>query len=89
LDNPLDKQQPESREAGAYALVAMARRQMKLPAEARAALARSQGILDIKMSKVGSGDLSSGWYDWLIASILFREASGLIEGSADTGTRTK
>ena len=66
----------------------MARWQMKLPAEARAALARTKGILDIKMPKVGSGDLSNGWYDWLIASILFREASGLIETASNQSNAT-
>jgi WD40 repeat protein/tetratricopeptide (TPR) repeat protein len=62
-------------------VLAMARHQLKQPAEARAALARGIGILQTNLLRVDTADLGPEWSRVLVSQILLREAKTLIEGT--------
>jgi serine/threonine protein kinase len=64
--------------AQANAVLAMAQHQLNHPADARAALEKSQQILDTKMPKPESGDLGAQWPNWVTTRLLLHEASALI-----------
>jgi tetratricopeptide (TPR) repeat protein len=69
-------------EAGAYAVMAMAKYRLKQTDGARVALAKVAGIIDTKMRKIENGDLGSGWRDWIIVHTLFAEANSVIQNAA-------
>lgn len=62
-----------------YMVLAMAQFRLGQVPEAQAALAVGKEIFKTKMPKAGSGDLGASYHDWLIAHILMREATDLIE----------
>jgi len=68
-----------NRDVQAYMVLAMAEHQLKHPDEARATLAKGVEIAETKLPKIDSGDVGGGWYDWIIAHSLMREAKLLIE----------
>jgi len=69
-----------NRAAAAYLVQAMAYQQSRQTGPAHAALAKAVEIVETQLPSLESGDLGREWPDWLIAHILLREASGLIEG---------
>lgn len=71
-----------SRNAQACMVQAMAYHQSNHADEARVALARGVEIVETKLPKLDSGDLGTGWPDWIIARTLMSEAKALIEGDS-------
>jgi mannose/cellobiose epimerase-like protein (N-acyl-D-glucosamine 2-epimerase family) len=67
-----------TRDAQAYAVLAMAQYQLKQTDEARATLAKGLKIADEKMRDLDHGDLGGNWSDWVIAHALLKEAEALI-----------
>jgi tetratricopeptide (TPR) repeat protein len=65
-----------------YAVLAMARHQLKRP-EAQTALAIAENIIHREMPSLRNGHLGA-WQDWLIACELMREATALINGPTVT-----
>jgi tetratricopeptide (TPR) repeat protein len=63
-----------------YLVLAMARRQLNQPNDAKLALARALEISQTKAPNLRGDDLGDGWVDWLIAYALLREARALIGG---------
>jgi len=63
----------------AYMVLAMAEHQLKHADEARAAFDKGTQMAD-QLKKLESGDIGSGWRDWIIAHALMKEANALIEG---------
>jgi tetratricopeptide (TPR) repeat protein len=80
---------PPCLEAESYAVLAMARHQLKQDDLARAALASGEEIAGNKLPKLGAGDLGVDWLDWIIAHALLREANGLILPSPEPRAGTK
>jgi len=76
-------------DAAAYSILAMAQHQSHRPQEARAALAKSADIVNSKLLKLENPVLDENWVDWLIAHILLREASSLLEGQTNTPAEKK
>jgi serine/threonine protein kinase/tetratricopeptide (TPR) repeat protein len=68
-------------EADTWFISAMARRQLKQPAEARADLNRGLELVQTKLPKLDGGDLGDQWFDFLTTCILMREAKATVEGS--------
>jgi len=64
-------------EAQGYAVLAMAHFQLKHTTEARAALARASAIAEGQLRKLAG---RQQWIGWVIADLLLREATELIEG---------
>ncbi len=62
-------------------ILALAQHQLQHTAEAGAALTKAAGIARTKLPQLDSGDLGDGWWDYLLAQMLLREAQGLIETS--------
>jgi hypothetical protein len=69
-----------NRAAVVYLVQAMARHGLGQMAEARADLAKGKQIALTQFPALDSGDLGREWQDMLIARILLREATTLIEG---------
>ncbi len=76
------------RDVEAYAVLAMARYQMKQTNQARVSLAKGLELADQKLPKLAIADLGSDWKDWIIGHALLREAKAPIEGS-DASDDTK
>ena len=66
-------------EAGAYAVVAMAKYRLKDTDGAHLALGKLTQIVTVKLRRLENGDLGSGWRDWIIVRALHDEATALIE----------
>ncbi len=81
LDYPQDN---APRSATAYAILAMAYRQLGRPEEARSGLATSREIIQSRSgSSPGRGTPVLGfWFDWALVRILLHEAGALIEAPA-------
>jgi hypothetical protein len=67
--------------AQAHMVIAIAQHGLHNPIEARAAFARGMEIIETKLPKLESGDISEYWYDWIVAHALMREARALIGGA--------
>jgi eukaryotic-like serine/threonine-protein kinase len=67
------------RNAGVYAVLAMAEHQLNQVDEARAALAKAREIAKNDVPQFGSHNLGPDWNDVIIARVLLREAQGMIE----------
>jgi hypothetical protein len=63
----------------AYMVRAMAQYRMTQTNEARATLAKGMAKAD-ELTKLESGDIGTGWRDWIIAHALMKEANALING---------
>jgi serine/threonine protein kinase len=63
----------------AYAVIAMAEKQLQHPSAARAALARGTDLSRTRIPQAGDADLGGDWDAWLLARILLREAHALID----------
>jgi tetratricopeptide (TPR) repeat protein len=68
-----------SRDAAAQIVLAMSRQQLKQPDAAREAFTKGEDIAATKLPKLESGDLGSGWRDWVIVQSLLKEARPMIE----------
>jgi hypothetical protein len=68
--------------AESFAVLAMAKHQLKEPEAARHYLAKATTIVETQFPKIDSGDLGSDWRDWIIAHALLKEARLLVEGGA-------
>jgi eukaryotic-like serine/threonine-protein kinase len=73
------------RDACAYLVVAMAQMQLKQGGPARVALAKAGEVVDGKIPKLDCGDLGVQWIDVVIANILMREATALINDDREQG----
>ena len=62
----------------AYMVLAMAEHQLKHADEARAAFGKGTQMAD-QLQKLESGDIGTGWRDWIIAHALMNEAKALLE----------
>lgn len=71
-----------NRSAAAYFVLAMAQQKSSQIPEAKSALAKGSEVVRTKLAPLASGDVGREWPDWLIAQILAREASGLIQRGA-------
>jgi len=71
-------------QAEGSAVLAMAQFRMGHSEEARAALARSEKVVQETLPAPGSRDLGFDWKDWIIAHALLDEARSLIEGPSST-----
>jgi tetratricopeptide (TPR) repeat protein len=71
-------------QAEGSAVLAMAQFRMGHSEEARAALARSEKVVQETLPAPGSRDLGHDWKDWIIAHALLDEARSLIEGPSST-----
>jgi len=65
----------------AYMTLAMAQRRLMQTDQARATLAKGVEIAETRFPKSGKASLDEQWHDWIIAHVLMREASSLIEGA--------
>jgi len=74
-------------QAEAYATLAMSQYQLKQVANARAALAQCDTVVEQHMPKLGRDRLGYDWRDWIIAHALLDEAHGLIEGATSTNMK--
>jgi hypothetical protein len=79
-----DAAHDSNRDAEACMVLAMAQHELKQTDEARDTLATGFDIVNTKMPKLDSGDLGSGWVDWIIAHALLAEAKALIAGQPAT-----
>ena len=50
------------------------------------ALAQASQLIGEHLPKFATGQIGSGWHDWLIAEILRREAAKLIQGPTEVST---
>jgi serine/threonine protein kinase len=66
-------------EAGSYAVIAMAKYQLKQIAGAHAAFAKFIELTETKLPKLSDGDLDGGWRDWIVLQALLAEAKTLIK----------
>jgi serine/threonine protein kinase len=66
-------------EVQACAALAMAQQQLKQTDNARATLAKGMQIVATQLPKLESGDLGSEWRQWIMARVLMREATALID----------
>ena len=82
IDNP-GFRADHNRFVEAYMVLAMAHFQVQHNNEAKQALANGLEEAN-KMAKLESGEVGSGWRDWIIAHALMKEAKSLIEGSGPT-----
>ncbi len=64
-----------------HLVLAMAHWQLKQPDQAGAALAEALKLEVTTLPKVESGDLGTGWQDWIISHALMAEAKALIDGN--------
>jgi hypothetical protein len=78
IDNP-SYPADANRFVDAYIVLAMAQYQMTQKNEARMTLAKGMGKAD-ELTKLESGDIGTGWRDWIIAHALMKEANALIQG---------
>jgi hypothetical protein len=62
----------------------MAQQRLNRFDETHAALANGVDILNTNLPKLETGALQDDWVDWLVATILLREARALIKGQADS-----
>ena len=60
--------------------MAMGRHRMGQTEDARANLGRALDIIETKLPKLESGDIGVRWHDWILAHVLLREATELIQG---------
>jgi WD40 repeat protein len=67
------------RDAQAWLVLAMARHQSGQDQEAHDALAKGSDIIETNLPKLESGDLGTGWGNWIICQALLKEARTLIE----------
>jgi hypothetical protein len=68
------------RAAQAHLVVAMTRQRMGEHEAARAALARAAALIQPTTDRYeAAGEIEADWHDWLIPTLLFREAQSLIE----------
>jgi hypothetical protein len=74
----------EARSAAVHALSAMAVHHLGQRESARSELAQAREFLKVSLPPTGfpRGDHNGFWFDWAIARILEREATGLIESAA-------
>jgi hypothetical protein len=75
-----------SRDAVSYFVQAMAAWRMQRPTEARSLLQQGRQIVEARAKRplvVADAD-GSGWFDWLDANIMLREARALIEQGSET-----
>jgi tetratricopeptide (TPR) repeat protein len=66
-------------EIAAWAVMAMAKHGLKQTNEAVTALSQARELAKAKLPKLETGDLGTGWNDWIITHALLREARTLIE----------
>jgi eukaryotic-like serine/threonine-protein kinase len=81
IDNP-SFSADHNRFVEAYMVLAMSQFRLQHKSEANTALAKGQEIAN-KMAKLESGDIGSGWRDWIIARALLKEATSLIKGARE------
>jgi chemotaxis protein histidine kinase CheA len=61
-----------------YSLLAMSLQQLQQTNNARASLNEAAQIVEAKFPKAGRSDLGPDWTEWIIANLLFQEATKLI-----------
>jgi len=74
----LDAKQEGVREAQTYPVLAMAQQRLNHSDEAKAALAKGRDLVN-KLPRLDSGELGPDFHDIIIANVLTREASALVE----------
>jgi tetratricopeptide (TPR) repeat protein len=74
------------RDAEALLVLAMAQQQLKQTDKARGTLAKAVEIVDMKIGRVGLGQIEDLWVDSFIAQVLMEEAEALIKGNASAAT---
>jgi hypothetical protein len=89
VNRPVATNRAATLDIEAYMVLAMAQYRLKQSDAARAAMAKGVEIERSKLPKLESGDLGSGYLDWIIAHALMREAQALIEGSPEAKAQTK
>ena len=67
------------RDVIAFSVLAMAEHQTKQTEEARAVLAKGIALAETKLPKFESGDIGTGWNDWIVAQVFLREAKAMID----------
>jgi serine/threonine-protein kinase len=77
------------RDAQAYAVQAMAHKQLNHTNEAHLALAAGNEIAENKLPKLDSEDVGNAWHDVVMANILLREARLLIENKPAASETSK
>jgi len=65
----------------AHMTLAMAQHQLNQTEPARVTLAKGLELAEARFPKPGKTGLDEQWHDWIIAHVLMREASSLIEGA--------
>ncbi|HZR19275.1 MAG TPA: tetratricopeptide repeat protein [Verrucomicrobiae bacterium] len=69
------KSEGSSRDIEAYMVLAMAETELHNQAAATAAFEEGNRLARLRLREVSSGDIESGWTDWILAHQLMREAA--------------
>jgi tetratricopeptide (TPR) repeat protein len=70
-----------TRDVEAYMVLAMAQHQSGQPEVARDTFAEANRFAQRRLRDVNSGDIESGWTDWILAQALMREAGEMFRNS--------
>ena len=69
--------------AAVFAVEAMALHRSGDAEGARRSLTEAKKLIDERLGVLHGGDSGEGWYDWLAAQLLYREAEGLLGGKKE------
>jgi hypothetical protein len=77
-----------TRDVEAYMVLAMAEHGLQQTEAAESAFAKGKALAKTRLHSLDSGDIETGWTDWILANSLIREAENLVRapshGPADS-----